>query len=69
MLCECVNITKILSLRIKLPTICATKLTELFGEIKNVTNSKVKLPSRIGDVHGSDAVAGMWKEHYSSIFF
>ena len=37
-------------------------------EIKNVTNSKVKLPSRIGDVHGSNAVAGMWKEHYSSIF-
>ena len=26
------------------------------------------MPSRIGDVHGSDAVAGMWKEHYSSIF-
>ena len=22
----------------------------------------------IGDVHGSNAVAGMWKEHYSSIF-
>ena len=37
-------------------------------EIKNVTNSKVKLPSRIGDVHGSNAVSGMWKEHYSSIF-
>ena len=37
-------------------------------EIKNVTNSKVNLPSRIGDVHGSNAVAGMWKEHYSSIF-
>ena len=37
-------------------------------KIKNVTNSKVKLPSRIGDVHGSNAVAGMWKEHYSSIF-
>ena len=37
-------------------------------DIKNVTNSKVKLPSRIGDVHGSNAVAGMWKEHYSSIF-
>ena len=35
-------------------------------EIKNVTKSKLKLPSRIGDVHGSDAVAGMWKEHYSS---
>ena len=26
------------------------------------------MPSRIGDVHGSNAVAGMWKEHYSSIF-
>ena len=37
-------------------------------EIKNVTNSKVNLPGRIGDVHGSNAVAGMWKEHYSSIF-
>ena len=37
-------------------------------EIKNVTNSKVKLPSRSGDVHGSNAVAGMWKKHYSSIF-
>ena len=37
-------------------------------KIKNVTNSKVKLPSRIGDVHGSNAVAVMWKEHYSSIF-
>ena len=35
-------------------------------EIKNVTNSKV--PSRIGDVHVSNAVAGIWKEHYSSIF-
>ena len=37
-------------------------------EIKNITSSNVKLPSRIGDVHGSDAVAGMGKEHYSSIF-
>ena len=33
-----------------------------------MNNSKVKFPSRIGDVHGSNAVAGMWKEHYSSIF-
>ena len=69
MLCEYVKITKILSLRIQLPIICATKMTELFGEkFENVRNIKVKLPSMIGDVHGSNAVAGMWKEHYSSIF-
>ena len=43
------------------------KLPTFWREIKNVTNSKVKLPSRIGDVHGSNAVAGMRKEHYVSI--
>ena len=49
-------------------TLCNKDDRTFWREIKNVTNSKVKLSSRIGYVHGSDAVAGMWKEHYSSIF-
>ena len=59
MLCECVKIKK--------TAIIADKIADNLCN-KDVTNSKVKLPSRIGHVHGGNAVAGMWKEHYSSIF-
>ena len=69
MLCECVQI--------KINDIIANKIADnlcnkddktFWREIENVTNSKVKFPSWIGDVHESNAVAGMWKEHCSSIF-
>ena len=43
-------------------------MTGNFGHIKNVTNSKVKLPSRVGDAHGSADITTMWKEHYNEIF-
>ena len=36
--------------------------------IQNVTNSKVKLPSKIGEAHGSTDISVMWKDHYSRIF-
>ena len=35
---------------------------------KNVTNSKVKLPSKIGEAHGSTDISVIWKDHYSRIF-
>ena len=61
------NINSIIADKI-VDNLCNKDDRTFWSEIKNVTNSQVKLPSRIGDVHGSDAVAGMWKEHYSSIF-
>ena len=36
--------------------------------IQNVTNSKVKLPSKIGEAHGSTDISVKWKDHYSRIF-
>ena len=68
MLCECVKIKKNAIIADKIAdNLCNNDDRTFWREIKNVTNSKVKLSSRIGDVHGSIAVAGMWKEHYSSI--
>ena len=32
-----------------------------------MTNSKVKLPSKIGEAHGSTDISVMWKDHYSRI--
>ena len=33
-----------------------------------MTNSKIKLPSMVGNAHGNDAINTMWQEHYSNIF-
>ena len=41
---------------------------DFWREIKNSTNSNVKLPNTVGDVHGSQNIRGMWQEHYSKIF-
>ena len=39
-----------------------------WGEIKKMTNSKIKLPSMVGNANGNDAINTMWQEHYSNIF-
>ena len=44
------------------------RMTGLFGEIKNSSNSKIKLPNVVGNAQGSDNISGMWQEHYSHIF-
>ena len=38
------------------------------GEIKKMINSKIKLPSMVGNANGNDAINTMWQEHYSNIF-
>ena len=48
--------------------LCKKDDREFWRHIKNVTNSKVKLPSRVGDAHGSADITTMWKEHYNEIF-
>ena len=35
---------------------------------KNVTNSKIKPPSKIGEAHGSVNITSMCREHYAGIF-
>ena len=37
-------------------------------EIKNYSNSKLKLPNAVGDAQGSDNISVMCQEHYSHIF-
>ena len=58
-------------------TIIADKITAnlckkddraFLGELKNMTNSKIKLPSVVGNAHCNDAINTMWQEHYSNIF-
>ena len=68
MLCGSVNATKTQSLLIILQKNYVKKMTRLSGGIQNVTNSKVKLPSKIGEAHGSTDISVMWKDHYSRIF-
>ena len=57
-------------------TIIADKITAnvcnkddraFWGEIKTMTNSKIKLPSMVGNAHG-DANNTMCQEHYSNTF-
>ena len=37
-------------------------------ELKNSSNSNIKLPNIVDNVHGSQSISGMWQEHYSQIF-
>ena len=37
-------------------------------EVKNVNNCKIKLPSKIGEAHGSVNITPTWREHYAGIF-
>ena len=37
-------------------------------EIKNINNSKVKLPNIVGNANGNVNITAMWYEHCSSIF-
>ena len=49
-------------------SMCA-KNDRAFGrEIKNYSNSKLKLPNAVGDAQGSDNISVIWQEHYSHIF-
>ena len=48
--------------------LCKKDDRAFWGEIKKMTNSKIKLPSMVGDAHGNDAINTMWQEHYSNIF-
>ena len=41
---------------------------DFWREIKNSSNSNVKLPNVLGNVHGSQNISDMWQEHYSQIF-
>ena len=33
-----------------------------------MNNSKIKLPSMVGNAHGNDAINTMWQKHYINIF-
>ena len=48
--------------------LCKKDDRAFWGEIKKMTNSKIKLPSMIGNANGNDAINTMWQEHYSNIF-
>ena len=39
--------------------LCKKDDRAFWGEIKKMTNSKIKLPSMIGDAHGNDAINTM----------
>ena len=47
---------------------CAKNDRAFWREIKNSSNSKIKLPNVVGNAQGSDNISGMWQEHYSHIF-
>ena len=53
MLYDYVNVIEILLLLIELPIICVKRMTGPFRRSKHVTNSKIKLPSKIGEAHDS----------------
>ena len=40
---------------------------EFWKDVKNIMNSKVKLPNLIGECKGDD-IPDMWKNHYENIF-
>ena len=48
--------------------VCVQRMTGLSGEIKNYSNSKLKLPNAVGDAQRSDNISVMWQEHYSHNF-
>ena len=48
--------------------LCQKDDRAFWGEIKKMTNSKIKLPSMVGNAHGNDAINTIWQEHYSNIF-
>ena len=48
--------------------LCKKDDRAFWGEIKKMTNSKIKLPSMVGNANGNDAINTMWQEHYSNIF-
>ena len=48
--------------------LCQKDDRAFWGEIKKMTNSKIKLPSMVGNANGNDAINTMWQEHYSNIF-
>ena len=37
---------------------------DFWREIRNSSNSNVKLPNVVGNEHGSQNISGMWQEHY-----
>ena len=47
---------------------CAKNDRTFWREIKNSSNSKIKLSNVVGNAQGSDNISGMWQEHYSHIF-
>ena len=47
---------------------CAKNDRTFWREIKNSSNSKIKLPNVVANAQGSDNISGMWQEHYSHIF-
>ena len=47
---------------------CSKNDRAFWREIKNSSNSKIKLPNVVGNAQGSDNISGMWQEHYSHIF-
>ena len=49
-------------------SMCAKNDRAFWREIKNYSNSKLKLPNAVGNAQGSDNISVMWQEHYSHIF-
>ncbi len=47
---------------------CAKNDRAFWREIKNFSNSKIKLPNVVCNAQGSDNISGMWQEHYIHIF-
>ena len=47
---------------------CSKNDKAFLREIKNSSNSNIKLPNVVGKAQGSDNISGMWQEHYSHIF-
>ena len=48
--------------------LCKKDDRAFWGEIKKMTNSKIKLPSMVGNANGNDDINTMWQEQYINIF-
>lgn len=48
--------------------LCQKDHRKFWKEIKHCTNSKVKLPTNIDNIHGDVNIGSMWKHHYEHLF-